>query len=208
MWWLEFEHIEAHKTTHVSWFERGDFCSESSSVKTQKPAADCCYSHRCCVWHSTPQSSVATWGQNTQIWVKALRTDQRGLWWELHLQNETQHFGAHIWQIAEQVYSNVGIELVRVVDTDLNMLVFYHQPSLLGPLLLFPAPPPTHTHPFSSSSLVVRNPLLTVLAVCLLFISNVSVAGSPHKATSIDWKTIQFSLARLVARCGLDLCFF
>lgn len=37
--------------------------------------------------------------------------------------------------------------------------------------------------------------------------SNVSVAGSPHKAMSIDWKTIQFSLARLAARCGLDLCF-
>lgn len=32
-------------------------------------------SHRCCVWHSTPQSSVDTWGQNTQIWVKAVRTD-------------------------------------------------------------------------------------------------------------------------------------
>ena len=33
------------------------------------------------------------------------------------------------------------------------------------------------------------------------------MAGSPHKATSIDWKTIQFSLARPAARCGLDWCF-
>lgn len=81
-----------------------------------------------------------------------------------------------------------------------HMLIFYHPPSLLPPFCF-------HLSPFSSSP-VVRIPLLTAPAVCLFFMSNVSVAGSPHKATSIDWKTIQFSLARLAARCGVDLCFF
>lgn len=53
------------------------------------------------------------------------------------------------------------------------------------------------------SSQVAWNPLLTAPVVCLLFMSDVSVARSPHKATSIDWKTIQFSLAQLAPCCGL-----
>lgn len=50
-------------------------------------------------------------------------------------------------------------------------------------------------------------------AVCFsslspLFMSNASVAGrSPRKVSCADWKTIQFSLARPGACCGLGLCF-
>lgn len=114
--------------------------------------------------------------------------------WELHLQNEVLSILELIFgRLQNRFISNVGVELCRGFK-HAHMLVFYHPPPL--PSLCF------HLSPFSSYP-VVRNPLLTAPAVCLLFMSNVSVAGSPHKAASIDWKTIQFSLARLAARCGL-----
>lgn len=149
------------------------------------------------------------------------REDRWRIRWELRLRNETVSISelifvchgifitklSRFWCPAEQVHSHVGIELRSGHRfKHAHMLVFYHPLSLLCPLLLFPSI--LHYSTSSSSfSPVVRNPLLTAPAVCIPFMSNVSVAGSPHKATSIDWKTIQFSLARLAARCGLDLCF-
>lgn len=68
-------HVQPHKTTHVSWFWRTDFfCLESNTAKSETCVWQTVESHRCCVWHSTPQSSVERWRQNTQIWVKAVRS--------------------------------------------------------------------------------------------------------------------------------------
>lgn len=174
---------------------RIDLSSESSSAETQTAATVLCLT----LYTSKPGGQMrakhTVMGQGHE--------DCLGLWWELYTLSKwgPQHSGSSyliIWQrlavivwrsnrlLAEQVHSNVGMELVGRL-TDLNRhrcSYFIFHPLPCVPSFSF------HLSPFFSSP-AVKNPLLTAPAVCLLFMSNVSVAGSSHKPTGIDWKTIQ-----------------
>lgn len=159
MWCREHVHIQSHKTTHVSWFEKETFALKAA--QTHKHAGRLLLkSHRCCCLTHYTSKLEPRWGQNTQIWVTA--TDR---WWEPHLSSSTEAVRAASFICGK------WCGLCRCIFK--HMLVFYY---FSTPSLSFlPSHPPALCGQESSAP-----------AVCLLFMSNVSVAGIPHKPASID----------------------
>lgn len=207
MWCIEQAHMQAHKTTHVSWLE-GERHRHLQQASVWEPQVVCLtlraqwpHEGKTHVYGSRPWPAM----------IALVRTVPSKL--------NPQHFATHIWlpcifltQI-RQAGEARGCSQNRFIQlwewswfVQRTQISAGTHASILSSALSPPSPPSVSICPPPPTP-VVRNPLPTAPAVCLLFMSNVPVAGSPRKAASIDWKTIQFSLARLAARCGLDLCF-
>lgn len=166
MWCIEQVHMLAHKTTHVSWFSEETFALRAAQQRRRKLAADCSSGATGVVFdtlHLTARwpDEGKTCRYGSRPWGLA---DE--LWWELRLQKESlsifvagiwlcgffspdkYHKAVEVWRsnrlLAEQVHANVGNESVGEADRFkyAQMLVFYHPPSLLCALLLFPSLPP------------------------------------------------------------------
>lgn len=185
-------HIQPHKTTHVSWFEE--------STRHRNTVSEC-------LWRATQVLCLDTLHGGRMMKAKHTNMGQgREDWWEFLMRTaspkwNSQHSAAHFWLVCKFL-----TKIRKCCRTGSfkcgNMLLFYHP--LLSPSSCFHVCPSSS----SSSSPLVRNLLLTAPVVCLLFMSNVFVAGSPHKAARIDWKTIQFlgGSAGTPLWSGLKLC--
>ena len=180
---------------HVSWIE--DFYS---SKKMPEPAAAFCGETQ--VFRLDILHLKAWWPEESKTYTYRSRP-----WGLMKVLVRTvltkwnpQRFEAHLWRF--------GIFLTKIRKHLRNNRLLagqawfkctYWTTNTHGSILS--SPPSVPIPP------VVRNLLLTAPAVCLVFMSNVSVAGNVRKPTSIDWKTIQFSLAFLAPCCGLSQCF-
>lgn len=90
--------------------------------------------------------------------------------------------------LAEQASGNMGI----VVNLECTLYFITQSFSVSPPI---------------SSTVVMSPSSVCTNGLCPLSLTNVSVAGSPHKDTSSVWKTIQLPLPQQAACCGLDFSF-